>query len=196
MHPITHNHARTRMRLGFAALAALGVALLPAAARAQVADIPAGHAAVAGTMSDGDTPCPTWHETATGAGVASDQAAGTYAGTFDITADGSSELCNRLIENGLDDGSFTVSVSGTSALGSIVCRQFGTPPGSGAPMTGLWFRIGEILILGADGVCNVNGTDEPHTQVWQTLVFAPTGFSTDTLTYSGGAVTGDLRIGE
>lgn len=191
-----HRSAPRGWGLSLAVAAALALAAAPATARAQTVE--AGHAEVVGTTTGGFSGgCPSFTETATGVGAVDDPV-GTYAGTFDITVtDGISMICGGPITSmAIDTGSFSVSVSGSTAGSTIVCRQYGSPPGSDTPMPGLWFRIGEVLILGADGVCSINGVDSVHEQVWQTLVYAPAGPpSLSPVGYGNGVVTGDLRIG-
>jgi hypothetical protein len=169
-------------RCAIAIAAALLLAAVPGVARAQT--VPAlGHAAVAGTLTFADAPgCTpaTFHEAATAVGVIEDPV-GTYAGTLTVAADGTSLCFNSLL---IDTGSFTVSVTGNDGGHSIVCRDAASPANAPAPMPGIWQQIGGYYVLAADGICNIDGHDSVHEQVWQTLVGTP----------GSGVVAGDLRI--
>lgn len=189
MPTITHAHARRGLAAAVAAAAALAVA--PSTALAQ--QIPVGQAAVAGTVAYADGPdcaAETFHENALAAGAVVDPA-GTYAGTLSISADATS-WCFGL---SVDTGTITVSVSGGDAGHSMVCRDAASPAGAPAPMPGIFQRIGTILTLAADGICNIDGSDSVHEHVWQTLVLVPTGVSVAAERFTGGAVSGDLEIG-
>lgn len=192
MQPIAHRCAPRGMALLSLLAATLAAALSPASAHAQTVE--AGHFAVAGTVSYADGPeclAEQFHEDAVAAGAVDDPV-GSYAGTLSITADGVSWCFGSGLV--IDTGTFTVSISGSNGGSSIVCRDYTSPASAPLPMPGIWQRIGETLTLAADGICSIDGVDSVHEQVWQTLVFAPTGVSTD-LRYTGGAVSGDLRIG-
>ena len=196
---ITHRSASRAWGLRLASLAVLAVAATPLAAGAQTVE--AGHLAVVGTFTyptpdQAGCAATTFTEQATATGVIDDPV-GSYVGPLTVSASGVSLICGGPVTSAtVDTGSFDLSVSGSNGTDTVVCRDYLSSAADPQPMPGLYFRFGDLLILGSDGICSIDGNDTVHEQVYQTLVFAPTGVSVDSLRYTGGAVAGDLRIGE
>ena len=197
MNRLAHRSASRGWGLSLAVVVAL--VATPLAAKAQVvSDV--GHLAVVGTLSyptpdAGGCTATDFTEQATATGVL-DYPVGTYMGPLTVTSSGSSGICGGLVgATTIDSGTFTLDVSGTNGTDTVVCRDYQSTAANPQPMPGIYFRFGEILELGSDGICSIDGQDTPHVQIYQTLVFAPTGVSTTSLRYTGGDVSGDLRIG-